>query len=68
VPASIPKGEPEDRLFPGLTPEAVSMAFHRVCGVLGITDIRLHDLRHTFATWLRQNRIEPDCPRRWIGA
>lgn len=58
--ASIPEGEPEDRLFPGLTPEAVSMAFHRVCGVLGFTDIRLHDLRHTFATWLRQNGIELD--------
>jgi integrase len=25
--ASIPQGEPEDRLFPDVTPEAVSMAF-----------------------------------------
>jgi integrase len=65
--ASIPEGEPEARLFPGLTPEAVSMAFHRVCAVLGITDIRLHDLRHTFATWLRQNGIELDVIASQLG-
>jgi integrase len=29
--ASIRQGGPEDRLFPDVTPEAVSMAFHRVC-------------------------------------
>ena len=50
--------EPEARLFPDITPEAVSVAFHRLCKGLGITDIRLHDLRNTFATWLRQRRIE----------
>jgi integrase len=65
--ASIPEGEPEARLFPGLTPEAVSMAFHRVCGVLGFADIRLHDLRHTFATWLRQNGIELDVIASQLG-
>ena len=52
--ASISQGGPEDRLFPDVTPEAVSMAFHRTCQALGIVDIRLHDLRHTFGTWLRQ--------------
>jgi integrase len=53
--ASIPQGGPDDVLFPDVTPEAVSMAFHRVCALLNISDIRLHDLRHTFATWLRQS-------------
>ena len=43
--ASIPRGEPEARLFPDVTPEAASMAFHPVCEDLGISDIRLHDLR-----------------------
>jgi integrase len=57
---SIPQGGPEDRLFPDVTPEAVSMAFHRVCEALGIVDIRLHDLRHTFGTWLRQQGVELD--------
>jgi integrase len=67
VVATIPQGEPEERLFPGLTPEAVSMAFHRVCGMLGITDIRLHDLRHTFATWLRQRGTELDVIASQLG-
>ena len=39
--------KPDDLLFPDVTPEAVSMAFHRVCALLNISDIRLHDLRHT---------------------
>jgi integrase len=65
--ASIPPGEPEDRLFPGVTPEAVSMAFRRVCKQLGIVDIRLHDLRHTFATWLRQRGTELDVIASQLG-
>jgi len=65
--ASIPQGEPEARLFPDLSPEAVSMAFHRVCEELGISDIRLHDLRHTFATWLRQQGIELDVIASQLG-
>jgi integrase len=65
--ASIPQGGPEDRLFPDVSPEAVSMAFHRVCGLLGITDIRLHDLRHTFATWLRQRGTQLDVIASQLG-
>jgi integrase len=65
--ASILQGEPEDRLFPDVTSEAVSMAFHRVCEQVGITDIRLHDLRHTFATWLRQRGTELDVIASQLG-
>lgn len=65
--ASIPQGEPEARLFPDVTPEAVSMAFHRVCEDLGISDIRLHDLRHTFATWLRQGGTALDVIASQLG-
>ena len=65
--ASIPQGEPEDRLFPDVTPEAVSMAFHRVCEDLGISDIRLHDLRHTYATWLRQGGTALDVIASQLG-
>jgi integrase len=36
------------------------MAFRRVCALLAIVDIRLHDLWHTFATWLRQRGTELD--------
>ncbi len=65
--ASIAEGEPEARLFPGITPESVSVAFHRVCGALKITDIRLYDLRNTFATWLRQKGIELDVIASQLG-
>jgi integrase len=65
--ASIPQGNPEDRLFPDVTPEAVSMAFHRVCELLKISDIRLHDLRHTFGTWLRQQGVELDIIASQLG-
>jgi integrase len=64
---SIPQGEPEDLLFPDITPEAVSMAFHRVCKLLGFADIRLHDLRHTFATWLRQGGVQLDVIAAQLG-
>jgi integrase len=65
--ASIPQGEPDDALFPDITPEAVSMAFHRVCRLLNISDIRLHDLRHTFATWLRQSGTDLDVIASQLG-
>jgi integrase len=65
--ASIPEGGPDDLLFPGITPEAVSMAFHRTCEILSISDIRLHDLRHTFATWLRQQGVELDVIASQLG-
>jgi integrase len=64
---SIHQGEPDEVLFPDVTPEAVSMAFHRVCALLKISDIRLHDLRHTFATWLRQNGTELDVIASQLG-
>jgi len=65
--ASIPQGGPDDLLFPDVTPEAVSMAFHRVCEILSISDIRLHDLRHTFATWLRQQGVGLDVIASQLG-
>jgi integrase len=65
--ASIPQGGPDDLLFPDITQEAVSMAFHRACEILGISDIRLHDLRRTFATWLRQQGVELDVIASQLG-
>jgi integrase len=61
------EANPDDLLFPDVTPEAVSMAFHRVCALLNISDIRLHDLRHTFATWLRQRGTELDVIASQLG-
>jgi integrase len=40
---SMPSGE--ERIFPYST-DAISAAFTRACRVLGIVDLRFHDLRH----------------------
>jgi len=54
--ASLPFDEntkPTERLFRGITPERVSVAFRRTCRAIGIIDFRFHDLRHTAASWMR---------------
>lgn len=48
-----PETKTTDRLFPEVTPEQVSVAFERARGKTKIADFRLHDLRHTAASWLR---------------
>jgi integrase len=46
---------PSDRLFPAspqLNPESVSLQFLRACRRIGVDDFKLHDLRHTAASWM----------------
>lgn len=50
-----PEASITDKLFSGITPDQVSIAFRRACRRLKIADFRLHDLRHTAASWLRMS-------------
>ena len=50
---SLPKGSAADRVFADVTPENVSLAFLRACRRAGVEDFRLHDLRHSCASWMR---------------
>lgn len=55
---SLPASAPKDHVFPvsdDVSPENVSLAFLRACRKIGIADFRLHDLRHTAASWLRMS-------------
>ena len=49
------------------TPEEVSMCFMRACRKAGIADFHFHDLRHSHATWLRQNGVQLDEIARQLG-
>lgn len=47
-------GKPMERLFAAdVSPYRVSVAFRRAVDKAGIVDFRLHDLRHSLASWMR---------------
>lgn len=55
-----PKVAGEDRIFPVIG-KTVGSAFTRGCKMLGIEDLRFHDLRHECASWLFELGL--DIPR-----
>jgi integrase len=61
---SMPRDE--ERIFPYST-DAISAAFTRACRILGIEDLRFHDLRHEGIFLLRSNIATSEILIRWKG-
>lgn len=49
---SLPHHLHSEKLFPGINPNMITVAFERTCKRAGIKDFRFHDLRHSFASYL----------------
>jgi integrase len=62
--ATLPRGLGQTAVFLNpatgrpYTPGRVSMAFQRTCRRAGLTNVRFHDLRHTFVTNARRAKID----------
>jgi integrase len=54
-------------LFPSVTPAQVTVAFIRACKEAGVEDFSLHDLRHHYASILRQNGIDLHTLQKLLG-
>ncbi len=54
-------------LFPGVTPEQVTVAFIRACEDAGVSDFSLHDLRHHYASMLRMNNVDLHTLQKLLG-
>ena len=50
-----------------LPPNSVTKAFHKVVKSLGISGVRLHDLRHTHATLMLRQGVHPKVVSERLG-
>lgn len=59
---------PEEPVFKlGVTPDEVSFQFAESCQKANISDFHFHDLRHTCASWMRQQGIGLDVIAKQLG-
>lgn len=42
-------------------------ALHSACAALGLPDMRVHDLRHFFATWCIESGVDIPTVAKWLG-
>ncbi len=54
---SLPARADDDRIFP-FQPHQIIMAFHRAAKRAGLEDLRLHDIRHTFASYQAMSGVQ----------
>ena len=57
----------EERIFWFTTPDGLSWAFRQAVSRAGIKDFRLHDLRHTFASFIKMSGQDIDTIARLLG-
>ena len=54
---SLPTRIDDERIFP-FEPHQMTMAFHRAARRAGLEDLRLHDMRHTFASYQAMSGVQ----------
>lgn len=50
-----------------LDPDSLTHAFARIGSIVGLPDVRLHDLRHAFATTLLVGGVHPEVVSEALG-
>lgn len=60
-------GKPRGLLFPDVTPAQVSVAFARAVKKAEVENFTLHDLRHHYASMLRQNGVDLHTLQKLLG-
>ena len=60
----FPKNE---ELFKNISPSYIDKEFKKICKKLALKDIKLHSLRHTFATRCIENGIDMVVVQSWLG-
>lgn len=56
-----------EELFKSISPSYVDKEFNKICKILSFKDIKLHSLRHTFATRCIENGVDMVVVQEWLG-
>ncbi len=65
--ASLPQGTPADTVLAGIDPQQLTVYTRRIFAKLGIHDASFHSLRHTAASWLVMQGVDPYAVGQLLG-